>query len=200
MNEWLVAIAFSVLFFVTVGTQSAFASTITIDEGATMTVGSDSTVTINTDDSNFLDNQGILNVEDTGLIQIQNNANMLNDCTGTTNVDSAGTIDIGSDTDATLTNHGTINGPGQINLFGINLLAENSGIITALINPISALMQILSPCSDTPTPPVGGNIIPIDTTSLLLAGGQTIMVWLIPVLVSVAVIGLFLVRKKEVIH
>ena len=61
-------------------------------------------------------------------------------------------------------------------------------------------MQILSPCSDTPTPPVGGNIIPIDTTSLLLAGGQTTMVWLIPVLVSVAVIGFFLVRKKEVIH
>ena len=199
MQKLLQFVAFSVLFLITVGTQAAFASTITIDEGAAMTIGTDSTVTINTDDSNLLDNQGTLNVEDTGLIQIQNNANMLNDCTGTTNVDSLGTIDIGSATDATLTNHGTINGPGQINLFGINLLAQNSGIITAIINPISALMQILSPCSDIP-PVVGGNIIPIDTTSLLLAGGQTIMVWLIPVLVSVAVIGFFLVRKKEVIQ
>jgi len=200
MKIWLVAITFSVLVLVPVGAQAAFASTITIDEGAAMTIGTDSTVTINTDDSNLLDNQGILNVEDNGLLQIQNNANMLNDCTGTTNIDSLGTIDIGSATDATLTNHGTINGPGQINLFGTNLLAENSGILTAIINPITALMQILSPCTDTPTPPVGGAILPIDTTSLLLAGGQTIMVWLVPVLVSVAVIGFFLVRKKEVIH
>jgi len=78
--------------------------------------------------------------------------------------------------DSTL-NHGTINqngGPGQF-----------SG-------------EIFGSVVDDPLPckPIGGVIIPIDTTALLLAGVQTNAAWLIPVVLSVAGIGIFLVRRK----
>jgi len=42
---------------------------------------------------------------------------------------------------------------------------------------------------------IGGEIIPINTTSLLLAGIQTNLAWIIPVLVA-AGIGAVLIRKK----
>jgi len=45
--------------------------------------------------------------------------------------------------------------------------------------------------------PVGGNLVPIDSTALLLAGAQSFS-WMIPVVLSVLGIGLFVVtRKKE---
>lgn len=42
---------------------------------------------------------------------------------------------------------------------------------------------------------VGGELLPIETTSLLLAGAQTFS-WMIPVTLSVLGIGLVLARKK----
>jgi len=57
------------------------------------------------------------------------------------------------------------------------------------------------PCVPNPNsqacinPQVGGRIIPIETTSLLLAGTQTFS-WMIPVLLSAIGIGLFAVSKK----
>ncbi len=44
---------------------------------------------------------------------------------------------------------------------------------------------------------VGGELIPIDTTALLLAGVQTNAAWLIPVVLSVLGIGLFVVSRKS---
>jgi hypothetical protein len=43
--------------------------------------------------------------------------------------------------------------------------------------------------------PVGGNIIPIDTTSLLLAGAQMNSAWLIPAITTAIGIGIVLARK-----
>ncbi len=45
--------------------------------------------------------------------------------------------------------------------------------------------------------PVGGTLIPIDSTSLILAGSQMTASWLIPVLVAGAGVGLVLVSKKS---
>jgi len=44
--------------------------------------------------------------------------------------------------------------------------------------------------------PVGGELLPIDTTSLLLAGVQTNLTWIIPIALSVIGISVILVRKK----
>ena len=45
-------------------------------------------------------------------------------------------------------------------------------------------------------PVVGGEIIPIESTSLLLAGAQSFS-WMIPVVLSVLGIGLFVVSRKS---
>jgi len=48
-----------------------------------------------------------------------------------------------------------------------------------------------------PEPPVvGGEIIPIETTALILAGAQSFS-WMIPVVLSVLGIGLFVVSRKS---
>ena len=48
----------------------------------------------------------------------------------------------------------------------------------------------------SPVKPVGGEIIPIESTSLILAGTQLTASWLIPVIVSAVGIGLVFVRRK----
>jgi len=45
------------------------------------------------------------------------------------------------------------------------------------------------------TSAVGGDIIPLDTTMVLVAGTQTIAAWMIPVLVSAIGIGIVIARK-----
>jgi len=47
-----------------------------------------------------------------------------------------------------------------------------------------------------PIPAVGGTMVPIDTTALLLAGVQSISMWMIPVVAAGVGIGFVLVRKK----
>ncbi len=44
---------------------------------------------------------------------------------------------------------------------------------------------------------VGGKLLPIDTTALLLAGAQMNAAWMIPVVLSVLGIGLFVVLRKS---
>jgi len=51
-------------------------------------------------------------------------------------------------------------------------------------------------CIDAIPPVVGGELIPIETTSLLLAGAQTFS-WMIPIVLSVLGIGLFVVSRKS---
>ena len=44
---------------------------------------------------------------------------------------------------------------------------------------------------------VGGEIIPLDTTALLLAGAQSVSMWMIPVVVSGAGIGVFVIMRSR---
>jgi len=50
-------------------------------------------------------------------------------------------------------------------------------------------------CALPPTMAVGGDIIPLDTTMVLVAGTQTIAAWMIPVLVSAIGIAIVIARK-----
>jgi hypothetical protein len=59
------------------------------------------------------------------------------------------------------------------------------------------LIDVGEPCTDCPTEPpkvVGGELLPIETTSLLVAGAQSTTL-MIPVVLSVIGIGLVLVRR-----
>ena len=162
MNKWLPAITFSVLLLVIIGAQNVFAATVTINEEATMTVGSDSTVTINTDDSNALANQGTINIEENGIINVGSESSSL----------------------TMLSNDGTINGPGQINLFGVVIDVENTGDISAIINKIFS--NVLE---------VGGELIPIESTAVLLTAAYMTTSWLVPVVVASIGIGIVLARR-----
>ena len=44
--------------------------------------------------------------------------------------------------------------------------------------------------------PVGGTMMPIDTTALLLGGARSILGWLVPVVAAGVGIGFVLVRRK----
>ncbi len=92
-----------------------------------------------------------------------------------------------------ITNHGlvqTLQGGGWDNMgtylsSGIDIF---SGGFNA--NP-DAIVQIPSICVQ-----VGGNLVPIDSTALLLAGAQSTS-WMIPVILSGIGIGLFVVSRKS---
>ena len=45
--------------------------------------------------------------------------------------------------------------------------------------------------------PIGGTLIPIDTTALLLAGVQSISMWLIPVVAAGVAIGIFVIKRRK---
>jgi len=47
----------------------------------------------------------------------------------------------------------------------------------------------------TPTGAIGGELIPLDNTSLLVAGSQLTAAWLIPVVVTALGIAIFIARK-----
>jgi len=44
---------------------------------------------------------------------------------------------------------------------------------------------------------IGGTLIPIDTTTLLLAGVQSISMWMIPVVAAGIVIGVFVIKRRK---
>ena len=48
-----------------------------------------------------------------------------------------------------------------------------------------------------PPTPVGGTIIPVDTTALLLASVQSISMWMIPVVAAGIVIGVFVIKRRK---
>jgi len=172
--------------------QTAYSESVTIGQGATVTVGAGSSMTVDSDSDNQLTNRGTLNVEDTGKVEVKDKGNVLNDCGGVANIEDGGEIEIGENggEEAKLTNHGALNGPGQINLFGLLIEIKNSGFISAIINPDN-IMQIPSPCSMA----VGGEFIGIDSTALLVYYSQHTAAWMLPAIVSAIGIGIVIARK-----
>ena len=191
-EHWVIAVL-AILILGTLGSlQYANAESVIIGQGTTVTVESGTTMTVeSTDVPNTVTNLGTLNVENTGKLAIQDEGAFLNDCTGTTNLASGGEVDIGSpgSTLSTLTNHGQLNGPGQINFLGITIDVKNSGILTAVLNPLTTIQQIIDPCAA-----VGGTMIPLDTTALFVSSAQTSLFWLFP---AVAILGASVVLYKK---
>ena len=118
-----------------------------------------------------------------------------NECTGVVDITAITFFgNAGNGPNARFINHGTINlNPlGKFANFGI---FQNSGILNLpddIVNVNDGTFEtIASPCG-----PVGGELIPIETTSLLLAGAQTFS-WMIPVVLSAIGIGLFVVSRKS---
>ncbi len=70
---------------------------------------------------------------------------------------------------------------------------QDSTTCPGIINPQSTPTIV---CDFVNSPiKVGGEMIPVDSTSLLVAGAQANALWLIPVLVSAIGIGIVIARK-----
>ena len=90
----------------------------------------------------------------------------------------------------------TIVNNGAFIIFGSlnnNAPFNNNGVVTNCGSIIgnTAVGGVINSCT------VGGELLPLDTTSLLLAGAQMTAAWMIPVIVSAVGIGLVLVRRKN---
>lgn len=197
MNKLL---AFSIILLVPVGAQSAFADTMVIGTDASMTVKDGSTMKIDSDDSpNTLTNRGDLVVEDGGNLIITREGNFFNDCEANTSLDGNTAMQIGSSESilATLTNHGSIFGSGQITFMANTIEVKNSDILSVILNPAVTIMNIASICSTDGGTVVGGVFIPIDATTLFIVSAQSSMMWLLPVLVIVGA-SIVLIKKRSV--
>jgi len=64
--------------------------------------------------------------------------------------------------------------------------------VSNLINPYGLALD-LQPGQQ----PIGGTLVPIDTTALLLASVQSISMWMIPVVVAGIVIGVFVIKRRK---
>jgi hypothetical protein len=150
LNKLLPLIAFSILLLVP-GAQSAFSDTMVIGSGSQVVVETGSIIEIDSDDApNTLTNKGDLIIEEGGSVVIVKEGNFFNDCDATVSLDGNNAMQIGilGALLSTLTNHGSIFGPGQINFIANTIEVKNSNILTAVLNPIIPILDIVSICLD----------------------------------------------------
>ena len=79
---------------------------------------------------------------------------------------------------------------GDFFLSVLEICIDNEDIITCPVNYATSIL--LSPES-----PIGGKIIPLETTALLLAGAQTSAIWMAPLLAGVAGAAIIYIKKKR---
>jgi len=88
----------------------------------------------------------------------------------------------------------TIVNNGNLNVFGIlinngNFINNGAVLDCGIITGSVPLPGIINRCT------VGGELIPLDTTMVLVAGTQTTAAWMIPAIVSAIGIGIVIARK-----
>ena len=192
---WALSVIASILLIGTFGLQYGYAETLIIEQGATVTIEPGATMIVESDDvPNMVTNQGTLNVENTGKLVIEGEGAFLNDFTGISNLASGGEVDIGSlnSTLSSLINFGELNGPGQINFLGNTVIVTNCAILTVILNSLTTIQEMNNPCLV-----IGGTFIPIDKTALLLAGVQSVSMWMIPVVLAGIGIGVFVIKRRK---
>ena len=75
----------------------------------------------------------------------------------------------------------------------LNTLIDQLGSNTFVANDVEALCV---PAFKS-FPVIGGFNVPIDTSALLLAGVQSISMWMIPVILAGIGIGLFVIKRRK---
>jgi len=78
---------------------------------------------------------------------------------------------------------------GEIGPYTLTLDLQGPGTIASL--------GLVNGLFDCPAAPVGGSDVSISTTSLLLAGVQSISMWMIPVVIAGAGIGVFVIKRRN---
>jgi len=221
LKKLLVLIAFSVLLLVPVGTQNVFAGN-GLSAATTTWVGAGDGQ--NWSDINNWDRQvGIRVTSDNGftpglpqlcdLVIIDDGTSAVTVHFDLTSFQLGNEMQIGSDDTFVIDGGSTFNhtpalcpilnaaaetivNNGNFNVFGTlinngafinNGVVLNCGITSGSVLPIPG--SVSTQCA------VGGELIPLDTTSLVVAGAQMSAAWMIPVIVSAIGIGIVIARK-----
>ena len=170
---------------------------ITTDNGATVRAVNPGSLTI----------QGTYTMNHETDALVARGGTIENDCTGIiTLAEGVMFTQTFSGNGGTIINHGTITGTRQggstnqdnsIFLLSGGLL-QNSGTLPSaiLVNDGATFETIPSICPIGGNGGIGGKLLPIDTTDLLLAGVQTNLAWIVPVVLSAVGIGIFVIRRK----
>jgi len=79
---------------------------------------------------------------------------------------------------------------------GGNIYRINTGTGLATQVVLSGFPQVTG-LTLVPSVSIGGTLVPIDTTALLLAGVQSISMWMIPVVAAGIVIGVFVIKRRK---
>jgi len=182
-------------------------SDVTIGPSGSITFDLDGNLRVN-DPNALLTIQGSVVMNDGSDDLFAREGTILIDCTGSITLDQGQVIVQGTGTGGIFINHGIITGtlpggdPNNSLLFNIVVqsggLFQNSGTLpsTILVLPSGTFETIPSICPIGGNGAIGGKLLPIDTTALLLAGVQTNLGWIIPVTISAVGISAFLVKRK----
>jgi len=73
----------------------------------------------------------------------------------------------------------------------------NTGLFTLTLNGATGGTSLGGLAFGSLCEQIGGTLIPIDTTILLLAGVQSISMWMIPVVAAGIVIGVFVIKRRK---
>jgi len=84
-------------------------------------------------------------------------------------------------------------GPGTTQENYLCTVALGSGVVTI----IGATVDGLDAIAFIPDITIGGTLIPIDTTTLLLAGVQSISMWMIPVVAAGVGVSVFVIKRRK---
>jgi len=188
----------------------------TVNINSDVTIGTSGSVTLtnNADlriaqSGKTLTIQGSFTINDVDSDLIAREGTILIDCTGIVSLDQGQLTAQGEGTGGIIVNHGTVTGtlPGDTsvppNSLLFNIVVQSGGLVqnggtlpsTILIQPGGTFETISSICPNGGNGGIGGKLLPIDTTALLLAGMQTNLAWIIPVIVSAVGFGIVILRK-----
>jgi len=180
-----------------------------------VTIGPSGSITFDLDGNLRVNNPGsILTIQGTVVMNdgsddlFAREGTILIDCTGSITLDQGQVIVQGTGSGGIFINHGIITGtlpggdPNNSLLFNIVVqsggLVQNGGTLptSILVQNSGTFETIPSICPNGGNVAIGGKLLPIDTTALLLAGVQTNLGWIILVAISAVGISAFLVKRK----
>jgi len=148
-----------------------------------------------------LTNHGAISMGTNADIEV-NQSTFTNGCTGLVDFNANGMMWVPfSGTGGTMINHGTMTGTlvGGPNEFDNHLvlrtggLVQNSGTLpVATINNGGTIDEIPSICNI-----VAGELLPLDSSALMIAGLTSMSVWMIPTVLGLAGAGVYLVKFRK---
>jgi len=171
-------------------TEPDINSDVLVGPGGSLTLSGGASQDLDINAGTLTNRGGTVIAENDEDIDVNDGATFFNDCGGTVLI-GPGNAQFRANSGGTIINLGSITsiGDGTMDLNSGSLFQDGGITLVTFDDTDGTIEQIENTCI------VGGSLLPIDTTALLLASAQSISMWMIPVVISAVGIGLVLVRK-----